>query len=935
MPQLPVELREIFKHKQKSYKMALIQCLTAEGVSGLHNGVQIDQLAQWFRSHYLEREQAGLPCEVPPTHLGNTWSGLTVAQIKTIMQNPIQALIDIFNSNVDRIISFKQDILNQMDDQQLSELRDYAKREEEAYYASLSASTIPLRNHLLQVMNSYHQARNESIKEHPIDQLVRKIIPAELRKLSYTHIPLIVQGSVGKGNWAAIPWIAIMNERITMTTQKGEYLVYLFSEDMSAVYLTFMLGVTEPMKKKGKKAAFEYLRTKAAEIREIVPLEGAHKDKEIYLTASGLGEAYQESTIAYYKYTKDDMPSDEQLLADLKSMVDDYNLYAEKRQVAAAAEQTNQPVFRFTMSYLHYVQGVVSYLADDTDHPVSMNELLNPSIQPRLFKSGDAIKHPEDRLRSFIRVLVELGIVEHDDHGFSLKELGQQYALYIRLDNPWTITDEQAALLRNVIEDPSTTNELPRVIRLAAEIAERKHIFTHEDFQPEFIEAMGVAHFEEVTQQSRTKFMLNWLEELQYIRKQADSTYIYVEESDEVSTTMTDHLTVQERVNQIKFFIANQGFSYPGSLIENFYLSLKTKPFVILAGISGTGKTKLVKLFAEALGATERNGQFTLIPVRPDWSDPSDLIGYQDLAGQFRPGPLTKVLIEAMQPANRNKPYFICLDEMNLARVEHYFSDMLSILETQRRDGGRIVTDRIVSKELLQTMQTTSNEAAQSPINNDLIIPDNVFLIGTVNMDETTHPFSKKVLDRANTLEFNYIRLDDFPMEQSSPIQPSVEPVPASFLQSDYLTLQNAFSEHQQLIRTTTEELVKINAILEELHAHVGFRVRDAVCFFMIYNERFGLLEPSSAFDTQLLQKILPRIQGSSQSVKRVLIRLLQYCTGAKGSMDNLLMDASDLYKPWRSYDATPEARYPQSARKLAYMLRRLEEDGFTSFWLS
>ncbi|GMK38528.1 hypothetical protein PCCS19_15820 [Paenibacillus sp. CCS19] len=395
---------------------------------------------------------------------------------------------------------------------------------------------------------------------------------------------------------------------------------------------------------------------------------------------------------------------------------------------------------------------------------------------------------------------------------------------------------------------------------------------------------------------------------------------------------VVDDTDIKSQIDEIKLYIAARGFSYPGHLIENFYLSLKTKPFVILAGISGTGKTKLVKLFAEALGATEQNNQFALIPVRPDWSDPSDLIGYQDLAGKFRPGPLTKVLLEAMQPGNRNKPYFICLDEMNLARVEHYFSDMLSILETQRRDGDRIVTDTIVSEEQLLT-----GTYEEDLIISNLVIPDNVFLIGTVNMDETTHPFSKKVLDRANTLEFNYIRLDDFPMGRSDDSQQEQsEIVPVSFLKSDYLALQDAFTEYQPLVRSTTEKLVKVNEILEELHAHVGFRVRDAICFYMIYNDRFQLLDEEAAFDTQLLQKILPRIQGSSQSVKRVLISLLHFCNGkSKGNMDDLLMDASELYKPWRSYSETPEARYPQSARKLAYMLRRLEEDGFTSFWLS
>jgi 5-methylcytosine-specific restriction protein B len=386
---------------------------------------------------------------------------------------------------------------------------------------------------------------------------------------------------------------------------------------------------------------------------------------------------------------------------------------------------------------------------------------------------------------------------------------------------------------------------------------------------------------------------------------------------------------IQPAVAAIQTYIKQRGFTYPELLIENFYLSLKTKPFVILAGISGTGKTKLVKLFAEALGATDSNQQFTLIPVRPDWSDPSDLLGYKDLSGTFRAGKLTEVLLEASKPGNRNKPYFVCLDEMNLARVEHYFSDMLSILETQKWKEGRITTDAVISKDTLNT-------GDYGAFVEDLGIPSNVFLIGTVNMDETTHPFSKKVLDRANTLEFNYVQLEDYPSINSDIELVDQAALPYTFLSSDYLQLQDAFAEYAELVKRTTEKLVKINTILEENHSHIGFRVRDAVSFYMIYNQRFGLMEEQQAFDLQLLQKILPRVQGSSHSVKRVLVELMLFCVGHKSSVEDLLNDASELYKPWKSSKSSnPTATYPQSARKLAYMLRRLEEDGFTSFWLS
>ncbi|MCL6605294.1 MAG: AAA family ATPase [Paenibacillus sp.] len=393
--------------------------------------------------------------------------------------------------------------------------------------------------------------------------------------------------------------------------------------------------------------------------------------------------------------------------------------------------------------------------------------------------------------------------------------------------------------------------------------------------------------------------------------------------------------TITTLLHQIQSHIRRQGFFFPEHLIENFYLSLKTKPFVILSGISGTGKTRLVKLFAEALGATGENGQFALIPVRPDWSDPADLLGYRDLSGSFQPGPITKVLVEARKLENQKKPYFICLDEMNLARVEHYFSDMLSVLETQEWREGKIKTQDLISPTLLDTPEDQGEYGS-------LGIPENLFFIGTVNMDETTHPFSKKVLDRANTLEFNYINLQQYPdfIEQ---VETSGSPDATErnhlFLRSDYLQLVDAYDVNKELVVRTTERLVKINALLEDIHAHVGFRVRDAICFYMIYNDRYNLMSEEEAFDWQLLQKILPRIQGSHSSVRRVLLNLIK---GAIGSgvgvtlnIQELMEDASPLYMKWSAGQTPPTAKHPQSARKLAFMLRRLEEDGFTSFWLS
>ena len=262
----------------------------------------------------------------------------------------------------------------------------------------------------------------------------------------------------------------------------------------------------------------------------------------------------------------------------------------------------------------------------------------------------------------------------------------------------------------------------------------------------------------------------------------------------------SDKLTTKEKLTQIKNYIKAQGYTYPDNLIENFYLSLKTKPFVLLAGISGTGKTKLVELFARAIGCSSDNDRFKLISVKPDWNDSADLLGYSNIRGDFQPGPILETIKKAAEdPAN---PYLVCLDEMNLARVEYYFSDFLSKMETRHYDGDQIKTDRLLNENDFDQNDSNDSQAKYS----NLHIPDNLYLIGTVNMDETTHPFSKKVLDRANTIEFNQIDLTAF-LEEDYSVQAQSLKVNNQFLKTEYLNLKDLLPAKKAEVRRTTEEL--------------------------------------------------------------------------------------------------------------------------------
>ena len=381
-----------------------------------------------------------------------------------------------------------------------------------------------------------------------------------------------------------------------------------------------------------------------------------------------------------------------------------------------------------------------------------------------------------------------------------------------------------------------------------------------------------------------------------------------------------EQLSTKEILQHINTYIAVQGFTFDEGLVENYYLSLKSKPFVILAGTSGTGKTRLVRLFAEAIGATSENGRYKLVSVRPDWSDSSDLFGHVNLNDEFIPGAIIDFVKDAQE--DQDNPYFLCLDEMNLSRVEYYLSDILSVIETRELKDGQVVTDPLLS---VNAYGTDKDAAGKYGI---LRIPENLYIIGTVNMDETTFPFSRKVLDRANTIEFSTV---DF-LSGFNSTSAEVKPLNLGndFMKAEYVFFKQCESE-KDFADKLCIELQEINKILEKANAHVGYRVRDEIAFYMLNNKKAGLLNENEAFDNEIMQKILPRIQGSSAAVKNMLCELFKRCAGEYESYQTESDDiSSKMFKAAQKADC----KYRKSAEKIAYMVRRFEEDGFTAYWL-
>lgn len=384
---------------------------------------------------------------------------------------------------------------------------------------------------------------------------------------------------------------------------------------------------------------------------------------------------------------------------------------------------------------------------------------------------------------------------------------------------------------------------------------------------------------------------------------------------------------MDEKVSELIQTILSQGYTFEPWQIATYVCALKTKPFVILAGVSGTGKSKLPSLIAKATGAEK-----LLIPVRPDWTDSSDVLGYCDLQGSFRPGSLLSFAKDAEE--TKGKQFICIMDEMNLARVEHYFAEVLSQIEDRHTcASGGFASNPLINQQLLDEDQHWAEQG----------LPANLAIVGTVNMDESAHGFSRKVLDRAFTIEFSEINLDSWEKSSNDESEPNADywPIEAWYPRAIRLgELSNITDQDRQEINQVVEALTDINEILIKAQLQVGFRIRDELALFVLHardmissfvDHKGNKVDP---LDMAIQMKVLPRIIGGSSAIRQVVIELLAWSTGQKVVTDT---DAQSLIEGWINEgrpSALQNAKFPRTAARLCLMWDRLINEGFTSFWM-
>ena len=353
------------------------------------------------------------------------------------------------------------------------------------------------------------------------------------------------------------------------------------------------------------------------------------------------------------------------------------------------------------------------------------------------------------------------------------------------------------------------------------------------------------------------------------------------------------------------------GLLISSKLVTRFISSLLTKPFVILSGLSGSGKTKLAQAFAQWISQDE--SQYCLVPVEADWTNREPLIGYPNALDRNEYIKPDNGILDLMIEANEKPhlPFFLILDEMNMSHVERYFADFLSIMESQEKIS--LYTDGDI----------------KNGVPAKLALPSNLFIIGTVNIDETTYMFSPKVLDRANTIEFRITKkeIESFFANQKAVDMDKLKTHGASMAQSFlHMAARKEFSEHN--LEETHKTLVSFFEQLEKTGAEFGYR--SASEMIRLINQ-LSIIDPDLSADEKvdvaIMQKLLPKLHGSRRKLCPVLLILAGFCVDnskIKNIEDIIAKDNFDF--------KSDVVRFPVSLEKIIRMYNGAIQNGFASY---
>lgn len=353
-------------------------------------------------------------------------------------------------------------------------------------------------------------------------------------------------------------------------------------------------------------------------------------------------------------------------------------------------------------------------------------------------------------------------------------------------------------------------------------------------------------------------------------------------------------------IDKVCSLISTTGLIYDDKLIKRYAASLMTKPFVILSGLAGSGKTQLSLAFAHVI-CEDINDQLCFTAVGADWTNREPLLGYPNALKSSEYIKPENGVLDIILRAKKNpkKPYFLVLDEMNLSYVERYFADFLSAMESDKD---------------IALWSTTSGDVPTT-----IGLPSNLFITGTINVDETTYMFSPKVLDRANVIEFKVSNEDmDKYLDEAKTINKHAADGKAKYMAADFVhqAADKAISRDED----TKKHLIEFFKVLKAVNAEFGYRSASEIYRFIGHAKNLGLTA-EEAIDAAIVQKLLPKLHGSRKRVMPVLRQLWLLC-----------QDGADKIEIEAEGAEGAHLVFTLSADKILRMRNAAIDNGFTSF---
>jgi len=817
-----------------------------------------------------------------------------------------------------------------------------------------------------------------------------KQLERQLKELGSELLPVlcesdhwVVEASVGKGNWASVPWVAFFDSRETTSAQKGVYpVIHLSSEAPVGIRIGLGIAAKAYRGREDEKAAAVWEELGDASRRELTEagfVDVVNGTTERTPIGSGDRAKRYDKGMVFERFVEmEEMKrSPAELTAALKAMLVSYQGWVERKSEVLDDDSGVD----FLTLMREYAEEHIVFMSPQRDRRFFISEVDDRGCSVQRLDSDSPARVTASAFQTKLAWLKDQGgqaIRKKIDNTTAVQicylqmpELGlmadRQTAVVFesdtdRADNFVSLIHSMGAvtlykpvilsLVIEAIRDGELTDNrilfdwlLPRFVarmrQHGKEVGEQQlaegfgrlasdlfwmlaHHNTNELLDVSAPTAAKIrdrvsharlqeAYWEMLQDAECSKRVLNSIKDKWWPSNTVDP--IVKPESDIATATAS---LVQA--------IAASGFIFHPWQIATYVTAMRTKPFVILAGVSGTGKSKLPALVAELT-----TGKIDRVSVRPDWTDSSDVLGYVDLQDRFRPG----VVLKAARVASTDTERFhVCLlDEMNLARVEHYFAEVLSSIEDRRKArGGGYESTKLVAQTLPAEFVTWQEQT----------MPANFGIVGTVNMDESSHGFSRKVLDRAFTLELSEVDLD---LDQSTPSDGTVAPVywPPSFWHCRATRISECDHEgpgFREAAERATTVLQDANKCLVHSQLQVGYRTRDEVILFLLnanelkdsFVTRDG--KPVDPLDLALMMKVLPRLVGGSNAIRRTMIGLLGLAHGQTMSESDVAETAVESWAAAGRPDAIEGVAYPRTVSRLCLMWERLTSEGYTSFWL-